>query len=47
VVNSFFGTSAHSNAVSQLGLPISVPSSQTELQTIANKLDALIAALRR
>ena len=41
------GTSANTNAVSQLGLTISDPPTQTELQTVANKLDELIVALRR
>ena len=41
------GTSANSNAISQLGLTVSDPPTQSEMQTIANKLDELIAALRR
>jgi hypothetical protein len=41
------GTSANSNGVSQLGLTVSDPPTQSEMQTIANKLDELIAALRR
>jgi hypothetical protein len=41
------GTSANSNSVAQLGLTVSDPPTQTEMQTIANKLDELIAALRR
>jgi hypothetical protein len=41
------GTSANTNAISQLGLTVSDPPKQAEMQTIANKLDELIAALRR
>ena len=41
------GTSANSNGVAQLGLTVSDPPTQTELQAVANKLDELIAALRR
>ena len=41
------GTSANTNAVSQLGLTVSDPPTQSELQAVANKLDELIAALRR
>ena len=40
-------TSSNTNAVSQLGLTVSDPPTQSEMQTIANKLDELIAALRR
>lgn len=35
------------NAIGLLGLTVSDPPTQTEIQTIANKLDELIAALRR
>jgi hypothetical protein len=41
------GTSANSNGVAQLGLTVSDPPTQSELQAVANKLDELIAALRR
>jgi len=41
------GTSANTNAIGQLGLTVSDPPTQTELQAVANKLDELIAALRR
>jgi len=41
------GTSANTNAISQLGLTVSDPPTQMELQAVANKLDELIAALRR
>ena len=40
-------TSANSNSVATLGLTVSDPPTQSEMQTIANKLDELIAALRR
>jgi len=41
------GTSANTNAINRLGLTVSDPPTQTELQAVANKLDELIAALRR
>jgi hypothetical protein len=41
------GTSANSNAVSTLGIGISDPPQQGEVQAIADKLDELINALRR
>ncbi|MCX7009921.1 MAG: hypothetical protein NTY53_22215 [Kiritimatiellaeota bacterium] len=41
------GTSANTNAIAQLGMTVSDPPTQFEMQTIANKLDELIAALRR
>ena len=41
------GTSANTNGVSTLGLSISDPPTQGELQSVANKLDELINALRR
>ena len=41
------GTSANTNAIGQLGLTVSDPPTQSELQAVANKLDELIAALRR
>ena len=40
-------TSSNTNAVSQLGLTVSDPPTQSELQAVVNKLDELIAALRR
>ena len=41
------GTSNKSNAVSMLGMTVSDPPSQGEMQAIASKLDELILALRR
>jgi hypothetical protein len=41
------GTSANTNAIAQLGLTVSDPPTRSEMQTIANKLDELIAARRR
>ena len=41
------GSSANSNGVSTLNLAVSDPPSQMEMQALANKLDELIAALRR
>jgi hypothetical protein len=41
------GTSANTNTVSQLGMTVSDPPTQSDLQAVANKLDELIAALRR
>ena len=41
------GTSANSNNVTMLGLVVSDPPTQGEMQDIANKLDELILALRR
>ena len=40
-------TSANSNAVATLGMTVSDPPSQGEMQQIADKLDELITALRR
>ena len=40
-------TSGNSNSVSTLGLAVSDPPSQGELQAVADKLDELITALRR
>jgi hypothetical protein len=40
-------TSANSNAVATLGMTVSDPPSQGEMQQIADKLDELIHALRR
>ncbi len=41
------GTSSNSNAVSTLGMTVSDPPIQSQVQTIADKLDELILALRR
>ena len=41
------GTSNNSNGVAALGLAVSDPPTQAQMQAIANKLDELIAALRR
>lgn len=41
------GTSHNSNAVTALGLIVSDPPTQSEMQTVVNKLDELIAARRR
>lgn len=41
------GTSNNSNAVATLGLVVSDPPTQTEMQTLANKVDELLLALRR
>ena len=41
------GTSANTNAVQLLGLTVSDPPTQSEMQAIANKLDELITAQRR
>ena len=41
------GTSANSNAVATLGLTVSDPPTQAEMQAIASKQDELILALRR
>jgi hypothetical protein len=41
------GTSSNSNGVNTLGLTVSDPPTQAELQQIADKLDELIHALRR
>jgi hypothetical protein len=40
-------TSANSNGVDTLGLAVSDPPTQSEMQQIADKLDELINALRR
>ena len=45
--NALGGTSNNSNSVAQLEMTVSDPPTQSEMQTIANKLDELIAALRR
>ena len=41
------GTSSSSNAVTTLGLVVSNPPSQAEMQSLADKMDELILALRR
>jgi hypothetical protein len=41
------GTSANSNAVATLGMTVSDPPTQGEVQALADKLDELILALRR
>lgn len=41
------GTSANSNGVGSLGMAVSDPPTQSEVQTIADKLDELINSLRR
>ena len=41
------GTSGNSNGVATLGLVVSDPPTQAEVQAVANKLDELILALRR
>ena len=41
------GTSNNSNSVGTLGLSVSDPPAQAEMQSLANKLDELINALRR
>ena len=41
------GTSSNSNGVATLGLSVSNPPQQSEVQAIADKLDELINALRR
>ncbi len=44
---SISGTSSNSNAVPTLGLVVSDPPTQAEMQSLANKVDELILALRR
>ena len=41
------GTSNNSNGVGLLGMTVSDPPTQSEVQAIADKLDELILALRR
>ena len=41
------GTSSNSDAVALLALAVSDPPTQAEMQSLANKLDELISALRR
>jgi hypothetical protein len=45
--NAIAGTSSNSNAVATLGMTVSDPPSQGEVQALADKLDELINALRR
>ena len=45
--NAIAGTSSPSNGVALLGLAVSDPPTQAEVQLIVNKLDELIHALRR
>lgn len=44
---SINGTSANTNGVATLGMSISDPPQQSEVQAISDKLDELINALRR
>jgi len=44
---AFGATSANTNGVQLLGLTVSDPPTQSEMQAIANKMDELIAAMRR
>ena len=44
---AILGTSANSNGVSTLGMVVSDPPTRSEVQTLADKLDELINALRR
>ncbi len=46
LANAISGTSSNTNAVSTLGLAVSDPPTQGEMQTIVNKIDELILALR-
>ena len=41
------GTSSNSNTVGTLGIVVSDPPTQAEVQAVANKLDELILTLRR
>jgi hypothetical protein len=41
------GSSANSDSVTELGMTVSDPPTQAEVQAIADKLDELINALRR
>ncbi|MFN0078698.1 MAG: hypothetical protein ACKVY0_19735 [Prosthecobacter sp.] len=45
--NAIGGTRSNTNAVNTLGMTVSDPPTQGEMQAIANKLDELISALRR
>ncbi len=46
LANAISGTSSNSNGVATLGLVVSDPPTQSEMQTIVNKVDELILALR-
>ena len=46
-VEAIAGTSSNSNAVDTLGMGVSDPPTQSEVQAIADKVDELINALRR
>ena len=45
--SAIIGTSSNSNGVATLGLVVSDPPTQAEMQQVVNKLDELITALRR
>lgn len=47
VVSNQNNTSANSNSVNTLGMFVSNPPTQTDVQMIADKLDELILSLRR
>ena len=47
IVNALQQTSANSNAVGQLGISADPNYSQSQMQDLINKLDELIATLRR
>ena len=47
IANGIAGTSSNSNAVGTLGLAVNNPPTQADVQTIADKIDELINALRR
>lgn len=47
VANAVSGTSNNSNGVGQLGFTVNDPPTATDVQTIVNKIDELINALRR
>ncbi len=47
LANAISGTSNNTNAVSTLGLVVSDPPTQGEMQSIVNKVDELILALRK
>jgi hypothetical protein len=47
LASAIAGTSSNSNGVALLGLTVSDPPTQAEVQQIADKLDELINALRR
>jgi len=46
LANAISGTSRNSNGVATLGLAVSDPPTQGEMQTLVNKVDELILALR-